>query len=169
MVCVYLQFCWWRLLWHSHIIQIQSLRSPHSCSPTERCPFHPSLLQKVLNHFNMKAVKCLQQSLWWNGEHLKRLPPSQLFIHSFYHPFMIFHPLLVPHPLHWFSFAIYYLSSNLRFFFSSTCLSLHLLFSSSFWVLSTATRQFLLKSACYSGIHVHRRFIQAVYLCIWEV
>lgn len=99
MVCVYLQFCWWRLLWHSNIIQIQSLRSPHSCSPTERCPFHPSLLQKVLNHFNMKAVKCLQQSLWWNGEHLKRLPPRQLFIHSFLSSFHDFSSFACPRSL----------------------------------------------------------------------
>lgn len=100
---------------------------------------HPSLspLQKVLNHFNMKAVKCLQQSLWWNWEHLKRLHPSQLFIHSFHHPFMIFHPLLVPDPLHWFSFAIHYLSS--LFLLAPDWLFI-LVFS--FWVLSTATCQF---------------------------
>lgn len=89
---------------------------PRFCSPTERCPIRPSLLQKVLNHFNMKAVKCLQQSLWWNEEDLKKLPPGLLLIHSVHCAFIIFHAFPIQNPLHCFSFTIYYLSSGLYFF-----------------------------------------------------
>ena len=73
------------------------LFEPHSSSPHTAShrlqPHQLSAFQRDLNHFNMKAAKYHQWSLWWNGGHFKQPPPPhhlnafQLFTSAFHDSF----------------------------------------------------------------------------------